>query len=322
MSSVVNKHHPSELWRGYWGIQVLYIGQSLGLFESLKDPQSVETLARTKNMDAAYVGHWCEAALSFQLLKKLEDLYQTPPDFQDWLSLSKGFTQSHLNLNRRMNETLSAVFGGRALPEPTISLRLLLQESLQANYRWLFQEASLLSPKLQGILSKQSRVLEISCGLGFGLSYLRDFYPKLELFGIESDYECAQEAERSTKAVIHIGELPRGKFSKKFELIVSFRSLSASQNPETLLRECAELLSDDGLFLLGSELTNEELHRKDEARMQGERLTYSILTRESLNHTFTQTQLASLLEKTGFRILQQLKAPDWATPAFLCALTS
>lgn len=310
--------HPSELWRGYWGVQVLQAGQALGLFQALVEPKSAEALAQELQMEIRYIQLWCRSAMEYGLLVETDGRFQTPDHCKEWLLRSGGFTQSHLHLTRRMSETMHAVFGGRALPEPPISLRLLLQENLQANYQWLFQEATQNCTKLESILGGDSRVLEVGCGVGYGLSYLRSFHPNLELTGMEVDYECAQEAERSTKAVIHIGELPKEKFSRSFNLIVCFRTLSASSKPAELLRECAGLLAPDGVFLLGSEVTDEDRRRKCKARLSGERLAYNILAGEALVNDYSRSELVKLLDSCGLQLVNEIAAPDWATPVFIC----
>lgn len=320
MPPVTQTTHPSELWQGFWGIQVLHAGQSLGLFETLLTEKSPNALARERGLEVRYAELWCQAASRFGLLLQNGDKFQTPPQHADWLERSKGYTHTHLHLAKRANETLDAVFGGRALPEPQISLRLLLQENLQANYQWLFQEITAASSELEARLRTDGRALEIGCGVGFGLSFLRDFYPNLELFGLEADYECALEAERTTRAVIHVGEFPRARFAQGFDLILCFRTLAASRDPRSLLLECAKLLNKDGFFLLGSETTDENRSRKSQARLQGERFAYNILAGESLVNAFTKVELHDLLADCGLEIKLEIDAPDWATPAFLCRL--
>lgn len=314
-------NHPSELWHGYWGIQVLQAGQALGFFEALREKKTIQALAKCLNLENRYTEMWCEAAHSYQLLDLDDGHYGLPEHCKEWLLQSQGYTQSHIHLSRRMNETLRAVFGGRALPEPPISLRLLLQENLQANYRWVFQTASDQSARLNTILSGPGRVLEVGCGVGYGLGHLRSFYPQLELFGLETDFECAQEAERSTKSIIHIGELPGERFARGFDLVVCFRTLSAAKEPERLLKECAELLNPDGVFILGSELADKDENRKSTPRVQGEKLTYNILAGDRLINSYTQAELEQMLKKSGFADFSTIDAPDWATPVFVCSTT-
>jgi len=270
-------------------------------------------------MEARYLELWCEAACSFGLLRASGTTYETHPEHRLWLEKSQGFTQSHLHLSRRVSETLKAVFGGRALPEPPISLRLLLQESLQSNYEWIFQEGANVCPELHDCLNKASRVLEIGCGIGQGLAYLRDYHPSLELFGLEADYECAQEAERTTKPVIHLGETPAKRFQREFDLIVCFRTLSASVAPEELLSECVQMLNPGGLLLLGSEVDDKNSNRKSEARLKGERFAYNILAGESLVNSFSSKDIRDLVSRCGLTIRAEIKAPDWATPSFVCS---
>lgn len=319
MTSVTGKtYHPSELWQGFWGVQVLHVGQSLGLFEALTIAKSAESLAAERGLEPRYVKLWCEAALSYRLLVQEAENYQTDPECARWLLESQGFTFTHLHLARRANEMLSAVFGGRALPEPQISLRLMLQENLQANYQWFFQQCAQANSQLESRLSQPGRVLEIGCGVGYGLSFLRNFYPALELFGLEADFECAQESERTTKSIIHVGELPGKRFAQGFDLIICFRSLSAVSAPRQLLLECAELLKDDGFFLLGSETNDENPGRKCVARQRGERLAYNLLAGESLVNSFSRAELLALLSESGLRVENEIPAPDWATPILIC----
>lgn len=322
MTIATQSIHPSELWKGYWGIQVLHAGQILGLFEALTEARTPSELATLLHLEIRYTELWCEAAASFGLIDEDSGRFQAPTVHQDWLRRSGGFTQSHLQLSQRMNETLRAVFGGRALPEPPISLRLLLQENLQANYQWTFQETASAFPKIGEILNRASRILEVGCGVGFGLSYLRNFHPNLELFGLESDYECAQEAERTTKAIIHVGEFPAERFARGFDLIVCFRSLTASSDPKRLLTECVKLLDSDGLFILGSEFSDESDTRKGEARSKGERLAYNLLAGEFLVNSFTRESLKVLADEVGLQVEVELDAPDWATPLLVCSRVS
>ncbi|MCA9779797.1 MAG: methyltransferase domain-containing protein [Candidatus Eremiobacteraeota bacterium] len=310
--------HPSTLWRGFWGIQVLHAGQSLGLFDALHTPRTPADLAQERGLEPRYAELWCESAEAYDMLQESDGHYQTRPEYADWLHDSRGFTYTHLHLSRRANETLEAVFGGRALPEPQISLRLLLQENLQANYRWLYREVVAAVPEVEKKLTGSGRALEVGCGAGFGLSYLRSYYPNLELFGLEDDYECAQEAERTTKAVIHVGEFPGPRFGRGFDLIICFRTLSAISDPAKLLADCAELLERDGFFILGSETSDDNDARKSGARVQGERLAYNILAGDHLKNSFTGDELKKILAQAGFEIQAEISAPDWATPALVC----
>ncbi len=269
-------------------------------------------------LEPRYTALWCTAAESCGLLVETESRFQTPPAFQDWTARSRGFTASHLNLSNRMNETFQAVFSGRALPEPPIALRLILGDSLMQNYRWALEDVPLQYPDFAQSLADAKRALEVGCGTGLGLSLLRSQYSKLDLYGLEADYECAREAERTTRAVIHIGDLPGEHFGKSFDLVLCFRALSTSKDPDELLSQCAKLLNADGWLVLGSETRSSENTRKSRGRAQAEHFTYQLLSGEASINFFTRDELLSKLQTSGLEIVHELPAPDWGTPLFLC----
>ncbi len=312
------KPDPTSLWEGYWGIQLLHIGQSLGLFEALVEPRSAEDLAKKLRLESRYTKLWCSAAESCGLLESKESSYQTPLAFQDWMTRSRGFTESHLNLTNRMNETFQAVFAGRALPEPPIALRLILGDSLLQNYRWALEDVPSQLPEFGHALATAQRALEVGCGTGLGLSLLRSHYSQIELYGLESDYECAREAERSTRAVIHVGDLPGDHFGKTFDIVLCFRALSTSKQPDELLSQCSRLLNPDGWLLLGSEIQEQETARKSQARAHAEHFVYQLLSGEASVNFFTRNELLAKLQACGLEIVHEFSAPDWGTPLFLC----
>jgi SAM-dependent methyltransferase len=312
------RRHPSQLWEGFWGIQLLHVGQSLGLFQALEQPSSPLEAAERLRLEPRYTELWCAAAHSCGLLEQEGERFSAPAQLRDWLEQSRGFTESHLNLTGRLHETFQAVFHSRALPEPPIALRLILAESLQQNYRWALLDVPRQVPGLGQALQKGSRLLEVGCGMGQGLGVLRSHYTHLELYGLESDYECAREAERSTRAVIHLGDLPGDRFGKTFDVVICFRALAASGKPEELLSQCARLLSPQGWLLLGSELQDPSGRRKTSARSLGEHFAYQLLAGEAPVNFFGRQDIVSMLERFGLKLEAEVDAPDWGTPLFLC----
>lgn len=319
MTQTSDTTHPATLWEGYWGIQILHVGQSLGLFGAFEQSRTSVQAANALNLDVRYVQLWCRAAQSAGLLESKDDHYRTPPQHADWIQMSEGFTHSHLHLVGRANETLQALFHGRALPEPPISLKLILQESLSQNYRWLFQDIPRQFPDFGKVLDQAHRVLEVSCGLGLGLGVLRTLYSNLELYGLEPDYECAREAERATRAVIHVGDFPAERFEKEFDVVVCFRGLASSPDPEKLLQQCSRVLGPKGWLVLGSETSGSGDSRKTATRSLGEHFTYQLLAGQSPINVFSHENLTEMLTKAGFRVENEIAAPDWGTPLYLCS---
>lgn len=308
--------HPGALWDGFWGIQLLHIGQTLGLFEALEEGQTPAELAKGLGLEARFTKSWCRAAAKLGLLAEQDGSFSTPADSRDWLHDSRGFTTSHVHLASRINETMEAVFHGRALPEPPIALRLVLQQSLQRNYQWLYQEVTQEVPEFGAHLQSSTKVLEVGCGLGLGLMELRSQYPSLELYGLEADYECAREAERSTRAIIHIGEQPR--FETTFDVVVSFRSLALFSEPSTILKDCFDKLNPGGWLVVGSEMESKDDKRKSAARSSSEKFAYELLAGDSKLKFLDRLELRKILDEVGFLIAAEIDGPDWGTPLFLC----
>lgn len=318
MNDPQRTRHPAHLWEGFWGIQLLYIGQSLGLFCSLSEPMKASELASKLQLEARYTERWCSAASASGLLEHKNGRYQTPPELKEWLTLSRGFTESHLHLSQRLNETFHAVLSGRALPEPPIALRLMLSESLLRNYLWLFEQVPSQFPDFAKALQTGSRALEIGCGLGQGLGVLRSHFSHLELYGIEADFECAREAERVTRAVVHVAELPGDRFGKTFDIVLCFRALASASKPEELLDECSQLLSPGGWLILGTELQDHHNERKSHARSLGELFAYQMLMGEANVNFFTDQKIQDMLGSSQLKVEAKVLAPDWGTPVYLC----
>lgn len=318
MNTPITDRHPAFLWEGFWGIQLLHAGQTLGLFQALSEPCEPAELASKLQLEPRYTETWCAAAAACGLLRRDGDRFHAPHELADWLADSRGFTESHLHLSQRLNETFQAIFSGRALPEPPISLRLILNDSLLQNYRWVFETVPGQVPAFASALQNAHRALEVGCGIGLGLGVLRSHYSNLDLYGLESDYECAREAERATRAVIHLGDSLGDRYVKPFDLVLCFRRLASAAEPEQLLSECARLLSPEGWLILGSEVQDQAGVRKSSARSLGELFAYQMLAGVANVNFFSREQLIEMIDQCGLQVEAEVQAPDWGTPLYLC----
>ncbi len=317
ISETPEQQAQTNFWEGFWGIQIIHVGQTLELFEAFANWETPDKVCQERSIESRHLIHWCSAAQSLGLLEKSQEQFRTAPALKDWLTNSEGFTSSHLHLARRMNETFEAILHGRALPEPPIALRILLQDSLRRNYRWLFEAVPLLHAEFRAHLESSSRALEVGCGIGLGLAELQQRYPQIEVYGLERDYECAREAERLNRCVIHVGELPAKTFEKSFDLIICFRTLAGTTCPRTLLAQCRQVLNPGGWLVLGTELAIEDRNEKTAGQIHAEHFLYQLLAGEASFRLYSRQEILTLLTELEFETLTEIPGTDWGTPVFL-----
>ena len=112
---------------------------------------------------------------------------------------------------------------------------------------------------------------------------------------------------------------PAERFEKEFDVVVCFRGLASSPDPEKLLKQCSRVLGPKGWLVLGSETSGSGDSRKTATRSLGEHFTYQLLAGQSPINVFSHVHLTEMLKKAGFRVENEVAAPDWGTPLYLCS---
>ncbi len=92
------------------------------------------------------------------------------------------------------------------------------------------------------------KVLEIGCGNGTNLVKLKS--AGWDVVGQEIDGRAALQAEKATKAPVHVGKLIECDFGPdRFDLVLTSHVLEHSANPSELAKAAFTLLKPGGLFL-------------------------------------------------------------------------
>ena len=186
---------------------------------------------------------------------------KTRGDFE--LVYAKNFQNSHIN---------TSIFSARRLPDrihgtvikcircglvrskqfvKSSTLEKLYQNS-QFTYAKLTNNLSstyfsILNPILK---SKDCNILEIGCGNGFLLSYLKKKGYK-NVWGIEPSSNAKKKASPKIRSRIKLGILDKNiKFDQKFDVICAFQVFDHIQNPRSFLKICHKLLKPQGKVLL------------------------------------------------------------------------
>lgn len=315
-------NHPFQRYaEGFWAIWLLHIGRELHLLDRLRQQRlgSAE-LAEQLQLEPSYTSVWCRCARAFELLDGDEEQgYALHPDWHETLDWQGAWASTYVGLSRRVHESIAAVFRGRALPEPAISLRLLVQEGLTSSYRWLFEEFPKQVAEFEERLQNPGRLLEYGCGIGCGLRLLRQSHPEWELTGLEADYECAREAEKATKAVIAVSRAEDSRYEERFDLALFHRSLAQCQQPSVAIERAARSLRAGGLLVVSSQAEFPDFDRLqagDRGNL-GERFFYQMFLAPDGIRPLAFCDVSEWAQAAGLEVVAEHTHPTIGVPTMI-----
>jgi 2-polyprenyl-3-methyl-5-hydroxy-6-metoxy-1,4-benzoquinol methylase len=142
-------------------------------------------------------------------------------------------------------------------------------------------------------------VLDVGCGKGNLLRYLRDRDSKLSLTGIDIAPSHSKDGIEFLR-----GDFLTWKFDSKFDAIVSLQVIEHVTDPRMFAKRIVELTAEDGLVI--SNTINEQSLLYDVARLArrlGSTQAYERLySRHHLNH-FNRSSLPRLMEVSGLKTI-------------------
>ncbi|MEW6281097.1 MAG: methyltransferase domain-containing protein [Candidatus Eremiobacterota bacterium] len=308
---------------GFWGTWLLHVGRELGLFEALQRQRlTAEELASRLGYEPGYTEVWCRAAHAYEFLEGSQsEGYIVSQDSEALAPGLGAWVNTYIQVTQRVYESLEAVFRGKAFPEPSLSLRMLLADGLRTSYAWLWEHQVSQVPDLQARFQTGGRLVEFGCGCGYGLEELRKRYPQVEVTGIEADYECAREAERATRAVIVVGTAEECRYEDRFDVAVFHRSLSLMEDPAAALQRAVLALKKGGFLIVSSDAqlpAEEDRRRALEPRLRlGERFFYQMFLAPDSLRNFTADDIIAWAEAGGAPLLAALPGSEQGSAAFV-----
>jgi SAM-dependent methyltransferase len=144
----------------------------------------------------------------------------------------------------------------------------------------------------------QGRLLDVGCGNGEWLAWIRDNIGGWDVEGLEVNQEVAERVSSSLNLTVHVGPLDKTSLpTARYDAITMWHSLEHTHSPSRVLKEAYRLLRPDGCLAL--EVPNIASY---EARILGRRW-YHLDVPRHLYH-FTPTTLRKLLTTCGFRVVR------------------
>ena len=122
------------------------------------------------------------------------------------------------------------------------------------NFLFYFLKKILLNRKIEKIslmLPKKASILEIGCGSGDLLNYLKKVRPDLELYGLD----IVELPIKKNYSFIK-GQFENTKLNKKFDLIIFSNLIEHTVNPKLFLEKCYASLIEKGHILGDTPSTN------------------------------------------------------------------
>ncbi len=183
---------------GYVGIRTIDIGLHHGLFEEIsKHPDGItaEALARQKGLDPLYTQVWCRSAYASEVLELRENqTYKLAPHI-DKLLLDQDFPGYIGGLPRVIEQPEMFDQFSEKLPtgqrtwwdQCSPNFIQMVSATGRPFYTRLIPNGLSKVRGLSDRLAQESRILELACGAGIGLTRIAKTYPQCTVVGVDGD---------------------------------------------------------------------------------------------------------------------------------------
>ncbi len=107
------------------------------------------------------------------------------------------------------------------------------------------------SMELESVLKKSQRILDVGCGSGILLHFIKKKFPDIEIYGVEPDRRFARYAHETASVELlgaDVNSMAVPKF--KFDLIILNHVLEHLYHPVEKLKKLHSLLADQGSLLV------------------------------------------------------------------------
>lgn len=149
---------------------------------------------------------------------------------------------------------------------------------------------------------KRVKVLDMGCGNGNLLKYLKEKNPKLELYGIDI-------TENKYPGIHFIkGDILKYNFDMKFDVICNITLIEHLDNPSAFIKRVKDMLSPDGVLVTVTDDDNSMIYSVARfLKRLGIGAAYDRLYCKHHLHCFSRASLRTLMESNGLDVILNRK---------------
>jgi 2-polyprenyl-3-methyl-5-hydroxy-6-metoxy-1,4-benzoquinol methylase len=254
------------------------VGYQTGLFEVMDglEPASSEKIASEAGLNERYVREWLDGMVTGRIIEysPQNGSYVLPPEHAASLTLASGpdnmaaFAHS-IPLLARVQEDIVECFrkgGGVFYDQFSEFMALWAGLNEKTFERTLISSVIPLIPDFPERLVEGIDVLEIGCGEGHSLNLLASEFPASRFRGYEFRLNAIEAAATKAKSLGSNNVRFEGKDisklgeSDEYDLIMAFDVIHDQAHPRVVLKNVAEALRPDGVFLMVDIRASSDVH--------------------------------------------------------------
>jgi len=294
----------AKLWEysvGFYGVWLVHLGRQTGLFETLaSSPMSITELVSVTKTYPSAVQAWCSAAIAYGLIIEKKGKVYLKPGMRAMLLDKKnpnylGGQFSYLALRSLEYSAFEGLFRYGKTHEMSSNINAIEQATDWEHYAFIARVRR--DRKLDQLLSRGCKLLDVGCGTGSLLAKMHDVYNKSSFVGIDPSGKAVARARsiaknKSIKIIKQAGELMT--FENEFDIVYLGESLYAARDKQRVISNCLSALKNGGTIAIVEGLLPESNLRTDDDRLiMGMELDFALQGYRFM----TKKQVAKLLEK-------------------------
>ena len=247
---------------------MISIGHQTGLFDAMSNlpPSTTEQIAQALELNERYVREWLGSMVTGKIIEynSAEKTYWFPPEHAAFLTRAAGpdnlavFAQGVSLLATVEDQVIQSFRSGGGVPYSAYPRfqQLQAEETRGVFDATLVQRILPLIPGLVNRLNSGIAVADFGCGQGHAINVMAQAFPNSRFVG----YDFSEEGVgvgRTEAAQLHLSnakfevrDLASSPQESVFDLVTAFDVIHDLAHPSTVLRNIADSLRSDGIFLM------------------------------------------------------------------------